>query len=174
MADRRSYTHSSSTGLWRNGSACDSRSQGWEFESLWPHCGNARMRVTLNEHTLTADAAREDRTHDLRIMRPTRCQLRYRRFQTWCCSLFRLYLRADSCAIMALLTIQAGHRSCGVAWPMVVFVGSRTHDWRVAEATPTHHQRGYGATAARVTPDHKVGSSNLSGLIVAMHASVPR
>ena len=24
-------------GLWRNGSACDSRSQGWEFESLWPH-----------------------------------------------------------------------------------------------------------------------------------------
>ena len=26
--------------------------------------------------------------------------------------------------------------------------------------------RGYGATAARVTPDHKVGSSNLSGLIV--------
>ena len=26
-----------SKGLWRNGSACDSRSQGWEFESLWPH-----------------------------------------------------------------------------------------------------------------------------------------
>ena len=25
--------------------------------------------------------------------------------------------------------------------------------------------RGYGATVARVTPDHKVGSSNLSGLI---------
>ena len=24
-------------GLWRNGSACDSRSQGYEFESLWPH-----------------------------------------------------------------------------------------------------------------------------------------
>ena len=25
-------------------------------------------------------------------------------------------------------------------------------------------QRGYGAAAARATPDHKVGSSNLSGL----------
>ena len=24
-------------GLWRNGSAPDSRSEGWEFESLWPH-----------------------------------------------------------------------------------------------------------------------------------------
>ena len=24
-------------GLWRNGSACDSRSEGWELESLWPH-----------------------------------------------------------------------------------------------------------------------------------------
>ena len=26
--------------------------------------------------------------------------------------------------------------------------------------------RGYGATAARLTPDQKVGSSNLSGLIL--------
>lgn len=24
-------------GLWRNGSASDSRSEGWEFKSLWPH-----------------------------------------------------------------------------------------------------------------------------------------
>ena len=113
-------------------------------------------------------AASEDRTHDLRIMRPTRCQLRYRRFQTWCCSPFRLYLRADSCAHMSLITIQTVHRSCGVAWPMVVGVGRRTHDCRLTEATPTHRQRGYGATAARVTPDHKVGSSNLSGLIHAI------
>jgi hypothetical protein len=32
-------------GLWRNGSASDSRSEGWAFESLWPHflahCGAA-------------------------------------------------------------------------------------------------------------------------------------
>ena len=28
-------------GLWRNGSASDSRSDGWAFESLWPHfCGS--------------------------------------------------------------------------------------------------------------------------------------
>ena len=26
-----------STGVWRNGSASDSRSEGWEFESLCPH-----------------------------------------------------------------------------------------------------------------------------------------
>ena len=25
-------------GIWRNGSASDSRSEGWEFESLCPHC----------------------------------------------------------------------------------------------------------------------------------------
>ena len=24
-------------GLWRNGSASDSRSEGWAFEPLWPH-----------------------------------------------------------------------------------------------------------------------------------------
>ena len=28
---------SASLGLWRNGSASDSRSEGWEFESLWLH-----------------------------------------------------------------------------------------------------------------------------------------
>ena len=29
-----------------------------------------------------------------------------------------------------------------------------------------HSHRGHGATAARLTPDQKVGSSNLSGLIL--------
>ena len=28
------------TGVWRNGSASDSRSEGWEFESLCPHFSN--------------------------------------------------------------------------------------------------------------------------------------
>ena len=32
-------------------------------------------------------------------------------------------------------------------------------------------QRGYGATAARLTPDQKVGSSNLSALISRTHVS---
>ena len=27
------------SGVWRNGSASDSRSEGWEFESLCPHFG---------------------------------------------------------------------------------------------------------------------------------------
>ena len=31
-------------------------------------------------------------------------------------------------------------------------------------------QRGYGATAARLTPDQKVGSSNLSALIYLYHS----
>ena len=30
-----------SLGVWRNGSASDSRSEGWEFESLCPHCAVA-------------------------------------------------------------------------------------------------------------------------------------
>ena len=33
-------------------------------------------------------------------------------------------------------------------------------------------QRGYGATAARLTPDQKVGSSNLSGLICHRLAAI--
>ncbi len=33
----RAIVASSPKGLWRNGSASDSRSEGWEFESLWPH-----------------------------------------------------------------------------------------------------------------------------------------
>ena len=43
----------------------------------------------------------------------------------------------------------------------------------------TPSQRGYGATAARLTPDQKVGSSNLSGLnhcthCVATHESIQK
>ena len=30
-------------GLWRNGSASDSRSEGWEFESLWPHFARSHI-----------------------------------------------------------------------------------------------------------------------------------
>ena len=37
------------TGLWRNGSACDSRSQGWEFESLWPHSYCVCLRHPIHE-----------------------------------------------------------------------------------------------------------------------------
>ena len=36
-----------SEGLWRNGSASDSRSVGWEFESLWPHFLASRRCVVL-------------------------------------------------------------------------------------------------------------------------------
>ena len=43
------------SGLWRNGSASDSRSEGWEFESLWPHSFRRRyvfcielLRAVLN------------------------------------------------------------------------------------------------------------------------------
>jgi hypothetical protein len=34
---KRQQIQSGFKGLWRNGSASDSRSEGWEFESLWPH-----------------------------------------------------------------------------------------------------------------------------------------
>ena len=34
---KSSVTLAFSTGVWRNGSASDSRSEGWEFESLCPH-----------------------------------------------------------------------------------------------------------------------------------------
>ena len=36
-------------GLWRNGSACDSRSQGWEFESRWPHSYCACLLYPIHE-----------------------------------------------------------------------------------------------------------------------------
>ena len=34
-------------GLWRNGSASDSRSEGWEFESLWPHFFCSMLDLSL-------------------------------------------------------------------------------------------------------------------------------
>ena len=44
--------------------------------------------------TFRKSAASEDRTHDLRIMRPTRCQLRYRR-----CSYLEIALRQHAPAV---------------------------------------------------------------------------
>ena len=35
-----------SKGLWRNGSASDSRSDGWAFESLWPHFAFLHVEVS--------------------------------------------------------------------------------------------------------------------------------
>ena len=43
------------------------------FSMAWPICGR--------DTTFRKGAASEDRTHDLRIMRPTRCQLRYSRLK---------------------------------------------------------------------------------------------
>ena len=43
------------TGVWRNGSASDSRSEGWEFESLCPHfatCLQDKCRVSLFDRAL--------------------------------------------------------------------------------------------------------------------------
>ena len=37
-------------GLWRNGSASDSRSEGWEFESLWPHFDCVVVNTNPNHH----------------------------------------------------------------------------------------------------------------------------
>ena len=34
-----------SLGVWRNGSASDSRSEGWEFESLCPQCLQRRLQL---------------------------------------------------------------------------------------------------------------------------------
>ena len=34
------------TGVWRNGSASDSRSEGWEFESLCPHISKVKNAVS--------------------------------------------------------------------------------------------------------------------------------
>ena len=80
-------------GLWRNGSASDSRSEGWEFECLWPHL----------------------------------------------------------------------RRGLSVARPPCPDLGGPgpNPDLEVWQFPPC---RGYGATAARLTPDQKVGSSNLSAL----------
>ena len=36
-------------GIWRNGSASDSRSEGWEFESLWPHFRVVRLLRAAGE-----------------------------------------------------------------------------------------------------------------------------
>ena len=40
--ERKDRIYSMQAGVWRNGSASDSRSEGWEFESLCPHFAKVR------------------------------------------------------------------------------------------------------------------------------------
>ena len=41
--NKRDSTKGGTAGLWRNGSASDSRSDGWAFESLWPQFSRERV-----------------------------------------------------------------------------------------------------------------------------------
>ena len=42
-------------GVWRNGSASDSRSEGWGFESLWPQSMHRKLQqVALSGHSVVA------------------------------------------------------------------------------------------------------------------------
>ena len=43
-------------GIWRNGSASDSRSKGWEFESLCPHFVAARVGIKSCATPVTSSA----------------------------------------------------------------------------------------------------------------------
>ena len=60
-------------GLWRNGSASDSRSDGWAFESLWPQFlmfwTKASLKLIVTEALLLGNtyAHRGARTHDHKI-----------------------------------------------------------------------------------------------------------
>ena len=46
------------TGLWRNGSAPDSRSEGWEFESLWPHLAGGSVSLSELDIVYSLETAR--------------------------------------------------------------------------------------------------------------------
>ena len=52
------------------------------FSSLWTQKNVSNISVLVQSCSQTIYAANGDRTHDLRIMRPTRCQLRYRRLSS--------------------------------------------------------------------------------------------
>ena len=77
-------TEALSAGLWRNGSASDSRSEGWEFESLWPHFqplvavivwhwGVGIWRALRSLHALVVLALHDfQRPHRL-VVRTSRC-----------------------------------------------------------------------------------------------------
>ena len=59
------------TGIWRNGSASDSRSTGWEFEFLCPRVVAARVGIKSCATPLASSAYTRDgtRTHNLLLRR---------------------------------------------------------------------------------------------------------
>ena len=64
-----------SAGVWRNGSASDSRSEGWEFDSLCPHISAPlvflRPQVAINsQHSSDLRDRDRDRDRDRPTDRP--------------------------------------------------------------------------------------------------------
>ena len=52
-------------GLWRNGSASDSRSEGWAFESLWPHLTNfITHQQPRTKQEIYSNVYYDERDHD--------------------------------------------------------------------------------------------------------------
>ena len=80
------FARAGQQGLWRNSSASDSRSEGWEFESLWPQSMHRKLQqVALSGRSVVAKGflpwwlpleyeAREIRTPNLLIWSQTRCR----------------------------------------------------------------------------------------------------
>ena len=108
-------------GVWRKGSAPDSRSEGWEFESFWPH---DYIQCPLLSTLYSTCASESNPWHFI----------------------------IHGC--VELMLAQHFTTQLGVSALHAIYV-----NW------------GYGATAARLTPDQKVGTSSLSGLMTQSMAT---
>ena len=207
-------------GLWRNGSASDSRSEGWELESLWPqtavHMPGLRLQGKLRTQRCigrcgisVAERGRSpclpgvagfgfgplaitrgtlqpcwppSRVWHIRGVRPGRAPSPARKART----------RTPTWPPPAAGDAEGDPGSTTHGAPWVRGRGHLLQLRRAAAAPPPREGRrgpdscrdlrppraaiagikqrsnfahwGYGATAARLTPDQKLGSSNLSGL----------
>ena len=121
-------------GAWRNGSASDSRSEGWEFESLCPHDNSPRRNT--EKDTQESDPGSENQES-----------------------------RGGGLAEKPQALMDASWLLA--AWALFMESGKDCCEGDIM-AGLQNFTRGYGATAARLTPDQKVVSSNLSGLTLSI------
>ena len=156
------------SGLWRNGSASDSRSEGREFESLWPQSMHRMpQQAALSGRYVVAKGyppwwlpspapSCDASVRALPQLRKNRAACLSWPQRSLCCR-HRLSAVVAAIACSELRRLSTCPSSAAGGWGRLLGLASR----------------GYGATAARLTPDQKVGSSNLSGLIFGAGCRLP-
>ena len=144
----------------------DSRSEGWEFESVWPHhnCPSCLRNIFVHNGRLVRNQNFDKRGYGATAARLTPDQKVGSSNLSGLMTKFPMCLQPQSWNGKSLLHVsRVGQRAVG-SYKFFLY-------WQHV-CNQTSNNEGHVATATCLTPDQRVRSSNLSGLMtIVTHVS---